>query len=168
MHVAEQARITPADAGKTLSVRLAPSAFQDHPRGCGENATLRQPIGATRGSPPRMRGKPPFRLRSCSQSRITPADAGKTLRSLASVRSSQDHPRGCGENSNAFMKIALSPGSPPRMRGKRLDGLASAPTAVDHPRGCGENAAHKWAYQTVMGSPPRMRGKPIMAKVTKI
>ena len=66
------------------------------------------------------------------------------------------------------MKIALSPGSPPRMRGKRLDGLASAPTAVDHPRGCGENAAHKWAYQTVMGSPPRMRGKPIMAKVTKI
>ena len=30
-------RITPADAGKTLSVRLTPSAFQDHPRGCGEN-----------------------------------------------------------------------------------------------------------------------------------
>ena len=29
--------ITPAGAGKTLSVLLTPSAFQDHPRRCGEN-----------------------------------------------------------------------------------------------------------------------------------
>ena len=29
--------ITPAGAGKTLSVRLTPFAFQDHPRRCGEN-----------------------------------------------------------------------------------------------------------------------------------
>ena len=30
-------RITPADAGKTLSERLLSILFKDHPRGCGEN-----------------------------------------------------------------------------------------------------------------------------------
>ena len=30
-------RITPADAGKTQFLMLAPRRDQDHPRGCGEN-----------------------------------------------------------------------------------------------------------------------------------
>ena len=29
--------ITPADAGKTSTVALSFTAYQDHPRGCGEN-----------------------------------------------------------------------------------------------------------------------------------
>ena len=96
--------ITPADAGKTQFLMLAPRRDQDHPRGCGENATLRQPIGATRGSPPRMRGKQCGDGHEPRHSGITPADAGKTLRLKRRVRREQ--------------------GSPPRMRGKRpLNGL---------------------------------------------
>ena len=30
--------ITPADAGKTSIVAFSFTAYQDHPRGCGENA----------------------------------------------------------------------------------------------------------------------------------
>ena len=41
-------RITPAGAGKTLSVRLAPSAFQDHPRRCGENRLKLRTIAAVK------------------------------------------------------------------------------------------------------------------------
>ena len=70
--------ITPADAGKTLVRSVKSSSPQDHPRGCGENATKPFTVSAIAGSPPRMRGK---LLRQCSYrslSRITPADAGKT------------------------------------------------------------------------------------------
>ena len=50
-------RITPADAGKTSTMRFALAMVEDHPRGCGENATPRTRISAKIGSPPRMRGK---------------------------------------------------------------------------------------------------------------
>ena len=72
--------ITPADAGKTrICIKKLRSA-RDHPRGCGENGAVQphQPAGG--GSPPRMRGKP-FETSTASHStRITPADAGKTLK----------------------------------------------------------------------------------------
>ena len=71
-------RITPADAGKTLSLRLTPSAFQDHPRGCGENRHFDAGFAVKIGSPPRMRGKLSFPFSMRRFSRITPADAGKT------------------------------------------------------------------------------------------
>ena len=75
-----QFRITPADAGKTQFLMLAPRRDQDHPRGCGENRHSCGRFRKAPGSPPRMRGKPYgggliFLLR-----RITPADAGKTHR----------------------------------------------------------------------------------------
>ena len=65
-----------------------------------------------------MRGKRNPTYEDFGEDRITPADAGKTLRSLASVRSSQDHPRGCGENTERNFDIWQPLGSPPRMRGK--------------------------------------------------
>ena len=91
--------ITPADAGKTAAWLYAWNQYEDHPRGCGENGFV-----------------PKHQRRAV---RITPADAGKTSPRKCEHVQTQDHPRGCGENSNAFMKIAISPGSPPRMRGKR-------------------------------------------------
>ena len=51
------ARITPAHAGKTSSVKSVPCGDTDHPRACGENMATAQPQNATPGSPPRMRGK---------------------------------------------------------------------------------------------------------------
>ena len=51
------ARITPADAGKTYTVKPCCRCKQDHPRGCGENQVPHCLAGHFRGSPPRMRGK---------------------------------------------------------------------------------------------------------------
>ena len=157
--VQPRGRITPADAGKTAMGDNKRMTQRDHPRGCGENATLRRPIGATRGSPPRMRGKLPSISSGNDLTRITPADAGKTARDV--FRGS-----GCG-------------GSPPRMRGKRKEVLRGSEEAGitpadagktppeaqdcamlrDHPRGCGENISKAVGFGGERGSPPRMRGK---------
>ena len=51
------ARITPADAGKTLEECICYDDVEDHPRGCGENLLNALPKHVKIGSPPRMRGK---------------------------------------------------------------------------------------------------------------
>ena len=131
------------------------------------------------GSPPRMRGKLMILTVTNARLRITPADAGKTLRWSFGSRPPQDHPRGCGENSPFAVATRFLTGSPPRMRGKQVDILDGAgdnritpadagktranqePLCVnwDHPRGCGENAHGLAARLRTHGSPPRMRGK---------
>ena len=72
-------RITPADAGKTYDLRKNVAKFEDHPRGCGENAKRLSDGEPHPGSPPRMRGKRFGFGRSQRAGGITPADAGKTL-----------------------------------------------------------------------------------------
>ena len=93
-----QFRITPADAGKTQFLMLAPRRDQDHPRGCGENDTDGDITMDMLGSPPRMRGKHFQAVFQMQTVRITPADAGKTRRVCLCLRDRA--------------------GSPPRMRGK--------------------------------------------------
>ena len=66
-----------------------------------------------------MRGKPPAAAISIKGIRITPADAGKTCKRGGADCGSQDHPRGCGENSRHHLCVHMMMGSPPRMRGKR-------------------------------------------------
>ena len=70
----------------------------DHPRGCGENAVGAGKFFVQAGSPPRMRGKPAAAPRKLRNTRITPADAGKTLTAPHKGLSGLDHPRRCGEN----------------------------------------------------------------------
>ena len=110
--------ITPACAGKTCIVNEPNAEIKDHPRVCGENYVTLIIKGIRTGSPPRMRGKP---TRSCDSSplvRITPAYAGKTVKSCAVYRLPQDHPRVCGENQGLCQDSTHLSGSPPRMRGK--------------------------------------------------
>ena len=70
-------RITPAYAGKSISINQVTKNVQDHPRLCGEKvisvANCQKPLG----SPPPMRGKEaaPPKVLVCG--RITPAYAGK-------------------------------------------------------------------------------------------
>ena len=71
--------ITPADAGKTNHTSLPHFGHWDHPRGCGENRKARRLSANSRGSPPRMRGKLVAVARNYRETRITPADAGKTI-----------------------------------------------------------------------------------------
>mgnify|MGYP006966646257 FL=1 len=114
-----QPGITPADAGKTTEKRVSKLQNGDHPRGCGENLPTIIIEIVKSGSPPRMRGKPDL-IPDCSRaSRITPADAGKTYKSVTNSQSSEDHPRGCGENIYDAFLLRVGRGSPPRMRGKR-------------------------------------------------
>ena len=113
-------RITPADAGKTLKRRLKLGVFGDHPRGCGENVRPYIKPRQPRGSPPRMRGKPLFSALGGNNSRITPADAGKTVDKEQALVVGQDHPRGCGENAHRRQLPLQGRGSPPRMRGKLI------------------------------------------------
>ena len=49
--------ITPAHAGKTLTMTIAACSPRDHPRACGENPLSFAILLEQRGSPPRMRGK---------------------------------------------------------------------------------------------------------------
>ena len=73
-----QVRITPADAGKTVSIAAMIALAWDHPRGCGENTRQREQTQHQEGSPPRMRGKLKKPAATDNVNRITPADAGKT------------------------------------------------------------------------------------------
>ena len=126
-----------------------------------------------------MRGKPATMYLTYSDGGITPADAGKTNRHKCRVHSSEDHPRGCGENVVCNLNRPCITGSPPRMRGKRSGmGLGLCITRItpadagktylqaiifcvtwDHPRGCGENSGAHGRTLSQAGSPPRMRGK---------
>ena len=126
-----------------------------------------------------MRGKPIAAMIALAVYRITPADAGKTLRSLETQTQPKDHPRGCGENTSSTSNSSGISGSPPRMRGKpsrgrniyARNGITPAdagktesqnpitPAQKDHPRGCGENTCRGHRRRKTKGSPPRMRGK---------
>ena len=173
-------RITPADAGKTKRKPRHYVESKDHPRGCGENSDYVKNEVRKIGSPPRMRGKRDAVAALEGGKRITPADAGKTVRMSLLLCTLPDHPRGCGENFPVAFSRKCPKGSPPRMRGKHeRHGIACEGTGItpadagktlfmsvhtpipqDHPRGCGENRTDFRAYTAFQGSPPRMRGKP--------
>ena len=152
--------ITPADAGKTTPTQSMRLSRWDHPRGCGENAGTASVSYPPPGSPPRMRGKPDEVTAYQAEARITPADAGKTSSAFSPYFSSQDHPRGCGENLEQLRFDTSILGSPPRMRGKLPKIDANCTVSEDHPRGCGENPETVRNLAIKQGSPPRMRGKP--------
>ena len=110
---------------------------------------------------------------------ITPACAGKRMKSGSSWMNWWDHPRVCGEKDKAAEKAQHLRGSPPRVRGKAVHhkhrhspgritpacaGKRKRPKRwvrppKDHPRVCGEKAAICTAYGKVLGLPPRVRGK---------
>ena len=115
--------ITPAYAGKSFPPLLAPSWTRDHPRVCGEKARCSVTGSKFWGSPPRVRGKGPVRRRDGAGMGITPAYAGKRLKSRETVMPSWDHPRVCGEKNGICRAKVPHLGSPPRMRGKALCGL---------------------------------------------
>ena len=71
-------RITPAYAGKRLSMLAIGESLLDHPRLCGEKMYPIRILGNYQGSPPPMRGKELIDGISGTVYRITPAYAGKS------------------------------------------------------------------------------------------
>ena len=110
---------------------------------------------------------------------ITPAGAGKTQTAYDEMQYHKDHPRRCGENTQAEAEQRLTWGSPPQVRGKReffyrfyylfrITPAGAGKTIVfnrtenslwDHPRRCGENITSDRKTQCRAGSPPQVRGK---------
>ena len=132
----------------------------DHPRRCGENASMKYCRWKEEGSPPQVRGKLLLFATSTSKYGITPAGAGKTSPRIALIGQLWDHPRRCGENSFYCSSVEYTIGSPPQVRGKQkpparvFRPLRITPAGAgktnrnrqreggrrDHPRRCGENA----------------------------
>ena len=90
-------RITPAWAGKRVCPLHRSPWHRDHPRVGGEKNLSGSAIWENRGSPPRGRGKVSCTYTAICSKGITPAWAGKSLRSLHCLMYSRDHPRVGGE-----------------------------------------------------------------------
>ena len=112
------ARITPAYAGKSLTIPKLYTRNRDHPRVCGEKQRGGLDAAQKLGSPPRMRGKVFLHAFKLKSDRITPAYAGKSRGCAQGQTRAQDHPRVCGEKEPHRPQATQDPGSPPRMRGK--------------------------------------------------
>ena len=172
-------RITPACAGKRSKAPSSLCRSGDHPRVCGEKQNQETTFVYYIGSPPRVRGKVLPRGEKPLQKGITPACAGKRLRTSSRRRRLWDHPRVCGEKISVIGIVRDGQGSPPRVRGKAVGdrptplprGITPAcagkrgsrfcccHTTRDHPRVCGEKLDDHLAEDTKPGSPPRVRGK---------
>ena len=172
-------RITPAYAGKSFKNSKFSRVAQDHPRLCGEKGSPSLYSRSSSGSPPPMRGKAPFRFVVVACGGITPAYAGKSIRTLRNSHHDQDHPRLCGEKFSNCDEKTTCVGSPPPMRGKvalfsagmcliritpayagksRCTG-SSRGNCWDHPRLCGEKRELMSKSAAIAGSPPPMRGR---------
>ena len=71
------AGITPAHAGKSYCMSRTSVTGVDHPRTCGEKASITIPRWPSLGSPPHMRGKEESKSSVSFRFGITPAHAGK-------------------------------------------------------------------------------------------
>ena len=161
--VAQNARITPAYAGKRWTGETATVNVGDHPRLCGEKGICGMLKPGIQGSPPPMRGK--------------------VLRHFFHKLRIGDHPRLCGEKLLILCTSCNRKGSPPPMRGKvynlsgTVDRTGITPAYAgkrlwccihqklrwDHPRLCGEKFGGWDASIRALGSPPPMRGKAFKA-----
>ena len=127
-------RLIPAHAGKTSCGFRGYRRARAHPRACGENKQRKSPGTSTKGSSPRMRGKPVSKILQRFQIGLIPAHAGKTRNGSRPRNSQSAHPRACGENPKEAQWIEAQEGSSPRMRGKhqrphrrhQIDGLIPA------------------------------------------
>ena len=109
---------------------------------------------------------------------IIPACAGSTRSRRAARAWRRDHPRMCGEHSDALGQVGILQGSSPHVRGAHgtktlgllfggiipacagstsLAAHSSHPRR-DHPRMCGEHLFRGWKYPMTPGSSPHVRG----------
>ena len=126
-----------------------------------------------------MRGKDSFIKFYRIRIRITPAYAGKRLKTQSQAACMRDHPRLCGEKYLVSYHTVGAAGSPPPMRGKVTEaetvtkedritpayagkspaGFSQYRDHWDHPRLCGEKSCTSSRVRSGTGSPPPMRGK---------
>ncbi len=155
----DEAGITPAGAGKTYRAQRDNRTPQDHPRRCGENATPSVCPNGWTGSPPQVRGKRLYIDYFCKEVRITPAGAGKTIKTRLWKPKKQDHPRRCGENGWMVRQSSRKTRITPAGAGKTSSIFVALSFAPDHPRRCGENKIVTMDGVTHDGITPAGAGK---------
>ena len=172
-------RNTPVEAGKTSREGQATVKSRKHPRRGGEDS-LRVRVGQGKEeTPPPRRGR---LLRSSPEraaGRNTPAEAGKTRRSLACSSSEGKHPRRGGEDPcyagrNTFdtetppprrgrherpSKVTASYGNTPAEAGKTRVRTGSTSASGKHPRRGGEDAIAIPFFVSNLETPPPRRGR---------
>ena len=111
-----------------------------------------------KGTPPRMRGKLSYRLKTYPCQRNTPAYAGKTSKSSTIARGSGTPPRMRGKQSIRRGGEWVSRNTP-AYAGKTICPACDALYQTEHPRVCGENEKYEPRALIMLGTPPRMRGK---------
>ena len=152
-------RITPAWAGKSRLTTGHLLFHRDHPRVGGEKPFLRKGLRFAAGSPPRGRGKVWQSGRSLPESRITPAWAGKSSKSICVNTPVKDHPRVGGEKTICSRIMLAHLWITPAWAGKSCPICSVAFWSWDHPRVGGEKIADYMQVSVGEGSPPRGRGK---------
>ncbi len=171
--------ITPAWAGKSYCPATRSFWSWDHPRVGGEKPIVIPCRLASRGSPPRGRGKGQLSVGHQIRERITSAWAGKSSWTKAISTRTLDHPRMGGEKYDCTGQEFTNWGSPPRRRGKGGKSFTGnmftritpawagkrgrfaerkAPS-WDHPRMGGEKKKSRRCCTSIGGSPPHGRGK---------
>ena len=172
-------RITPAYAGKRNWHLLNWHLLKDHPRIRGKKLVLLVLMLWGIGSPPHTREKASCVLWLCFSSRITPAYAGKSSKTLKNAKRQQDHPRIRGKKLHRRNLQSRQEGSPPHTREKDLrtlfqsqiaritpayagkSPLSTTPHFIrkDHPRIRGKKDNNLTLCRELAGSPPHTREK---------
>ena len=114
--------IIPAYAGSTRKWCIWRGVRWDHPRVCGEHSRSLTSRVSIPGSSPRMRGAHGRVVLEGLAHGIIPAYAGSTQPARRLPRRCRDHPRVCGEHTEASSPTFSRSGSSPRMRGARIGG----------------------------------------------
>ena len=151
-------RIIPADAGSTGHRPVGSGGGGDHPRRCGEHASVKFDVLDAPGSSPQMRGALYPTSQKYNINRIIPADAGSTFLGECPWAESPDHPRRCGEHVVVSKDETKLPGSSPQMRGA----LERVRQHLDHhriiPADAGSTVLAAACPAERHGSSPQMRG----------
>ena len=158
-HIPQLVGITPAHAGKSPWTAPKRQRNGDHPRTRGEKQFFCCSMPLWWGSPPHTRGKVTIRIPTDTETRITPAHAGKSTSTTTSPGNwlgSPPHTRG---KEKLRVAVKLRKGITPAHAGKSfVFGLLDA-CHRDHPRTRGEKSMGLPLGAGMPGSPPHTRGK---------
>ena len=173
-------RFSPARAGNTALILIAPRIMSVQPRACGEYASTIGRKKSPIGSAPRVRGiRHQFGIQSRIE-RFSPARAGNTPPNHRRRLQMTVQPRACGEYSWIACRVCQSVGSAPRVRGIltarkfSASGVRFSPARAGNtrytrrlrlvgsvqPRACGEYGIGFIVGRRRAGSAPRVRGIP--------
>ena len=117
--------ITPAYAGKTLTLLLLLLSDQDHPRIRGKDFHTVLITDLIPGSPPHTRERHGRPYDNTDAIGITPAYAGKTLLRIFEVLLLWDHPRIRGKDARVTSYSESCTGSPPHTRERHINTVHS-------------------------------------------